>query len=293
MRHGTDRVLLAAAVLLMAPAVARGHVYGTASADVIVYGTVYHWAIGEGGGGAWRYDGEGGCVFEFDAYNSPTYRGDYDYHESDDVGEPWYVYGGTGNDYIYSPSSWDGGNLVCVLFHKVETDTAHKYEARIHGDDGNYWSGDGDTIDSCPSWHCIVYGNGGVDDIMGGTACDSIDGQDGVDEIRGGAGNDYLYGGHGNDWLYGDEGDDHIYGYYGNDHVYGGDGHDYLYGEHGTNYLYGGADDDELYGGDGADYLYGQSGTDDKCNGNAGTDYCGTSSPYYCETTQECSTGGS
>ena len=258
MRHGAHNILLVVAVLLLAPAVSRSHVYGTAYADVIVYGRVHHWAISEGGGGAWRYNGEGGCVFEYDDENPDTYRGDYLYHDDDDVGEPWYVYGGMGGDHIYSPSLHDGGSLVCkVAFFKVETDTVNEYEARIHGDDGNYWSGDGDTIHACPSWHCLVKGNGGTDDITGGTAYDSIDGEDGFDVILGGAGDDYLYGGHGNDSLYGQGGNDVLQGYFGNDHLYGG------------------------------------SDTD-TCDGQDGTDYCGTASPYYCEIPlYSCSTGGS
>ena len=294
MRHGAHNILLVAAVLLLDPAVSRSHVSGTDDADVIVYGRMFHWAVADGGGWAWRYLGEGGCVYEYDAYNSPTMRGDYNYEDEDDWGDGWSVWGGYDDDWIYSPSEFDGGSLVCKAgFHKVETDTFNEYLTYIHGDWGEYSTGGDDTLYACPSWHCVVYGNGGVDDIMGGTAYDSLDGEDGVDEIRGGAGPDYIYGGHGNDWRYGDEGGDHIYGYYGNDHLYGGDDDDYLYGEHGTNYLYGGDDDDYLFGGDGTDYLYGQSGDDDECYGNAGTDYCGTSSPYYCETTGTCSTGGS
>lgn len=334
MRHGTDHVLLAVAVLLLAPAVSRGDVYGTANADVIVYGRMHHYAVSGGGGWYWRYDGEGGCVFKKDAYNPLTYRGDFLYHDDDDVGEPWYVYGGMGGDHIYSPSLHDGGSLVCkVWFSKVDTDTVHQYEAHIKGDDGDWNSGDGDTIYACPSWYCVVQGNGGSDDIMGGTAGESLSGQDGVDEIRGGDGIDWIYGGGGSDWLYGDEGVDHLIGEGGNDHLYGGEdgdhlhadgwggtnflygeaGEDDLYGGYNTDYLYGGDNDDHLYGnygndrlyggegndllygGDGTDYLYGQAGDDDDCDGGVDEDpdYCGTGSPYYCETPLvSCSTGG-
>ncbi|MBN1769651.1 MAG: hypothetical protein JXB32_00185, partial [Deltaproteobacteria bacterium] len=208
MRRGRHHLLLAAAVLLLAPAASRGDVYGTANADVIVYGRVHHWAWSIGGGGSWRYDGEGGCVFEYDAYNSPTYRGAYDYHDDDLRYGTWYVYGGAGNDHIYSPSLHDGGSLQCSLLSKVDTDTVNKYETRIHGDDGSSSSGGGDTIDGCPSWHCKIWGNGGVDDIVGGSAGDTIYGEDGVDEIHGGAGGDTIRGGIGNDWLYGDAGVD-------------------------------------------------------------------------------------
>jgi hypothetical protein len=54
--------LVAACVAL--PRAAAAHVQGTSSGDVVVYGTMYYYAIPDGGGWAARYWGEGGCVFE-------------------------------------------------------------------------------------------------------------------------------------------------------------------------------------------------------------------------------------
>jgi Ca2+-binding RTX toxin-like protein len=260
MRLGSIVTIVIGVLLATYVAGATPTVTGTDNDDVVVYGRMHHWAIGEGGGGTWRYDGEGGCVFEKDIYNSPTMRGDFD-HEDDYLGYgAWTVSGELGSDWICSPTEFDGGSLVCkLLFYKVDTDTVNYYHTNIYGDImGNASSGSGDTIYTCPTWHCHANGGGGIDDIIGGTAGDSLYGEDGVDEIRGDAGGDQIYGGGGNDWLYGDAGNDYLYGQADSDHLYGGDDTDYLYADETT-----------------GDYDY--------CYGDGGTDTCSTSSPYYCE----------
>lgn len=273
MRHGPHNVLLVAAALLLAPAVSSGGgVEGTSDDDVVVYGRMFHWAVADGGGWAWRYDGEGGCVYEYDAYNSPTYRGDYDDSEHDEYSGTWYVYGGLGDDHIYTPSEYDSGSLVCYsVTIKVETDTVNQYTTHVHGDTGSASVGDNDTIFGCPSWGCYLKGNGGVDDIVGGSAGDWIYGQDGVDELRGGEGGDWIEGGNGNDWLYGDDGVDYLFGQADSDHLYGYDGDDWLVG------AFWSSDD----------------GATNYCYGGDGSDHCDSIDPYYCDYYSSCSSGGS
>jgi Ca2+-binding RTX toxin-like protein len=99
------------------------------------------------------------------------------------------------------------------------------------------------------------YGEDGNDKIWGG---------DRNDKIVGGDDDDYIVGGEGDDQLYGDgtlgtlgdgDGDDTIYAGKGNDSLHGGEGDDNLYGEDGDDYLWGGAGKNNLYGGAGDDEL--------------------------------------
>lgn len=94
-----------------------------------------------------------------------------------------------------------------------------------------------------------ILGEGGHDQITGGSAGDVLDGGDGVDRLWGGAGNDLIFGGDGNDYLYGREGDDVLVGGAGNDHLDGDLGADLMIGGTGNDYLKGGAGEDLLIGG--------------------------------------------
>jgi len=75
-----------------------------------------------------------------------------------------------------------------------------------------------------------VYGNGYVDQIIGGAGNDSLFGMGGNDILLGDAGSDHLEGGSGDDLLVGDNG---AYGG-GNDVLYGGSGVDRMYGNVGN-----------------------------------------------------------
>lgn len=103
-----------------------------------------------------------------------------------------------------------------------------------------------------------IFGEGGHDQITGGSAGDLLEGGDGVDRIWGNSGDDLIRGGAGNDVLLGREG---------NDVIVGGDGDDYLDGYTGNDILIGGAGSDRASGGDGEDLLIG--GTTDYDNNDA------------------------
>lgn len=94
-----------------------------------------------------------------------------------------------------------------------------------------------------------LFGEGGHDQITGGSAGDILDGGDGVDRLWGSGGNDLIFGGDGNDFLYGREGDDVLVGGAGNDHLDGDLGADLMIGGTGNDYLKGGAGEDLLIGG--------------------------------------------
>ncbi|MCO6454408.1 MAG: hypothetical protein J5I93_03750 [Pirellulaceae bacterium] len=113
----------------------------------------------------------------------------------------------------------------------------------VHGDEGN------DQIYATDMRVGVtIFGEGGHDQITGGSADDLLDGGEGWDRIWGGAGNDVLLGGAGNDWLLGREG---------NDVLLGGDGDDYLDGALGDDVMVGGWGQDWLSGGTGQDLLIG------------------------------------
>jgi Ca2+-binding RTX toxin-like protein len=99
-----------------------------------------------------------------------------------------------------------------------------------------------------------IYGQGGHDQITGGSGDDVIDGGDGWDRIWAGPGDDLVFGGTGSDSIDGREG---------NDILLGGDGDDYLYGGAGLDVLIGNTGSDRIDGGDGDDLLIGGSTTFD------------------------------
>lgn len=114
----------------------------------------------------------------------------------------------------------------------------------VYGGDGN------DQIYATDARFPItMFGEGGHDQITGGSAADVLDGGDGVDRLWGSAGNDLIRGGEGDDYLYGREGDDILIGGAGNDYLDGDIGGDLMIGGAGRDYLKGGAGEDLLIGG--------------------------------------------
>lgn len=93
-----------------------------------------------------------------------------------------------------------------------------------------------------------LHGEGGHDQLTGGTANDIIHGGDGWDRVWSGLGDDLVFGGAGNDCLHGREG---------NDVLVGGAGDDWLEGFDGRDLLIGGLGGDQVRGGDGDDVLIG------------------------------------
>jgi hypothetical protein len=108
--------------------------------------------------------------------------------------------------------------------------------------------------------HVIVFGYGGDDQILNGSAGASSSTVPRT--IYGGDGNDTLHGAVGDDNLIGGEGDDILVGNAGADDLDGGDGIDELDGGEGNDTLDGGDDNDTLIGGSGMDTLTGGAGTD-------------------------------
>jgi hypothetical protein len=98
----------------------------------------------------------------------------------------------------------------------------------------------------------VVFGNQGNDSIAidySITKPTALYGDDGIDSIVGGSGVDRIYGGNGNDSLAGGLGADVLLGGAGDDILYGGLGNDLLIGGTGTDWLYGQEDDDIEIGG--------------------------------------------
>jgi Ca2+-binding RTX toxin-like protein len=111
------------------------------------------------------------------------------------------IYGGDGNDYLWSSSGVD----------------------HLYGDDGNdqLYADNGDDF---------LFGGDGNDVMLAGNGDDRLEGDKGNDTLKGDAGNDVLLGGQGNDEIRGGTGDDLIVGGEGNDKLYGEAGADtFLY----------------------------------------------------------------
>ena len=150
----------------------------------------------------------------------------------------------------------------------------------VYGLDGN------DTIENETEIPSRLWGQGGNDVLLGGSADDMIFGGEGEDHIRGHEGNDYLYGNEDNDEIWGYEGTDYLFGGSGedylsggsesdtigagsgNDTVFGGSGEDSIHGGSGNDSVHGGTGDDRIFGEDGADTLNGANGDDLLDGGN-------------------------
>ncbi|MBT3992057.1 MAG: tandem-95 repeat protein, partial [Rhodospirillaceae bacterium] len=130
--------------------------------------------------------------------------------------------GGTGNDslYIDGDDTFTGGEGVDRAYvltdDDMNIDLATSEIEYVKSNEGD------DVLDaSSSSANTSIYGQGGADNIDGGS---------GIDRLYGGNDNDDIDGGAGNDSLYGDAGDDTVNGGEGNDRIYGGDGADTLNG---------------------------------------------------------------
>ncbi|MBL4767073.1 MAG: hypothetical protein JKY94_05075 [Rhodobacteraceae bacterium] len=88
-----------------------------------------------------------------------------------------------------------------------------------------------------------MFGNGGIDYLIGGDGDDFARGGVGSDILVGGTGNDQLIGDGNGDLLVGDDGDD------GDDTLLGGTGNDVLVGNSGADSIIGGSGSDDLFGG--------------------------------------------
>jgi protocatechuate 3,4-dioxygenase beta subunit len=111
-----------------------------------------------------------------------------------------------------------------------------------------------------------IFGEGGDDNITGGSE---------NDYISGGAGNDTIDTGDGNNVVFAGDGNDNVTGGSGNDKLFGGGGADTLMGMAGNDTLVGNAGADSLVGGGGADQLNGGGGSDDEMGGAGSDSLCG------------------
>jgi putative intracellular protease/amidase len=156
------------------------------------------------------------------------------------------VQGTTGNDTVYL---WSGSNAeyVQVWMNGINYGgwmMTPGESVTVRGSEGN------DQIYATDLRRSVaIFGEGGHDLIVGGSANDLLDGGAGVDRIHGMGGADLILGGDGDDVLNGQDGDDIIVGGDGNDWIDGSDGRDLLLGGLGRDNIRGGTGDDILIGG--------------------------------------------
>lgn len=125
-----------------------------------------------------------------------------------------------------------------------------------------------------------IRGDGGANEIHGGSLADVLRGEGGADTIFGYAGRDILRGGKGADLIRGGDDNDVIVGNGGADRLYGGNHADKLDGGYNHDVLFGNSGKDTLFGRSGNDKLYGHNGHDtliagegsDKLRGGNGND---------------------
>ncbi len=107
-----------------------------------------------------------------------------------------------------------------------------------------------------------IFGGGANDTIFGGGGNDTIYGHSGYDELHGEGGDDSIKGSSGSDLITGGEGNDYIHGHTGLDEIYGGNGNDFIVGHAANDLISGGAGDDRIYGGSQDDTIFGEAGND-------------------------------
>ena len=162
------------------------------------------------------------------------------------IGDHLVVQGSQGNDTIYLWSA-QSANEMGVWMNGVMYGTfvvPGSARVVVLGGDGN------DGIFATDARRPVeISGEGGHDQIVGGSSSDLLDGGSGWDRVWGGAGNDLIFGRDGNDFLYGREGADLIVGGAGDDTIDGFDGNDILIGGTGSDYIKGNGGEDLLIGG--------------------------------------------
>ena len=165
------------------------------------------------------------------------------------------VEGGDGDDTISANVNFSFKRGLTVLGDAGNdsiTLSGRALNVLVEGGEGNDHI-DAANLGSAPDFTRRLYGNAGMDNIIGSLNDDLIYGGDDNDQIAAGAGDDTVFGG---------EGSDVIAGGIGNDRLNGEGGADELQGDGGDDRLFGGAGDDFIYGGYGTDTLYGGAGAD-------------------------------
>lgn len=209
-----------------------------------------------------------------------------------------YLYGGAGNDRLYSSTGIFGlasehesrysvydalyggdGDDVYVLsnrfVHVFEDslpgggiDTIVFAQGGIPSPGSNFYLTDYANVENIRIQSSVRYkdvtinGNEANNTIWDNGTDGNISGDHGNDTIYGYGGHDTLNGDVGNDALFGGEGNDVLSGGIGDDRINGGSGDDNVYGDVGNDVLRGGNGADTLYGDDGNDVLIGGTGAD-------------------------------
>ena len=115
-----------------------------------------------------------------------------------------------------------------------------------------------------------LIGLAGNDLLVGRGGDDALGGNDGDDRIFGGAGKDTVFAHNGTDLVFGQEGNDRLFGLDGNDVMRGGDGNDEIFGNEGNDRIFGEDGNDQLFGLEGNDLVSGGNGDDFVSGGTAG-----------------------
>jgi Ca2+-binding RTX toxin-like protein len=212
----------------------------TASYHTSAAGVVASLTAGEGVGGDAEGDtyvgienlvgsGYADALVGNDGNNSlEGYAGDdlLDGRDGDDT-----LWGGFGNDML------KGGGGADVLQGYVGIDTASYYEspegvaAMLNINGGAGGDAEGDTFEEIENltgslYADVLWGDNGINELMGMDGNDVLKGFGGADSLRGGNGNDTLHGMDGPDVLRGDGGNDTLDGGAASDTMIGGVGND-------------------------------------------------------------------
>jgi Ca2+-binding RTX toxin-like protein len=260
---------------------------GTDYGDDIFGGKGNDLIFGEGGDDELSGNGGADTIFNGGFYGGAAPNGP----GADPSSSPGEIWGGKGNDLIYT------GNGSDEAYGNAGDDVINAKDFG-HGDDGNAYGRKGDdTLIAGLGVTFYLYGGKGNDTLtLGGSSFQNAYGGSGMDTITGGTGDSQeLYGGPGDDdmiagtgmlqELYGGGGNDDLTnlgagasqyaeGGAGNDTItaktagaegftaYGGKGNDVIKGSPEGDSLYGKSGNDVIWGGDGGDYIDGGSGSD-------------------------------
>ena len=212
----------------------------TASYFTSTAGIVASLAAGEGAGG----DAEGDTYASIENLVGSEYAdalgGDDDSNSLSGLAGDDFLDGGDGDDALWGGSGNDilkGGGGADVLKGDLGIDTASYYESPegvivlLNANSGAYGDAQGDTFEHIENltgstYADTLWGNDGVNVLMGMDGNDTLKGFGGADSILGGNGNDALDGMDGADMLRGDSGNDTLDGGAGSDTMIGGTGND-------------------------------------------------------------------
>ncbi len=190
------------------------------------------------------------------------------------------IYGGNGNDTIYSLGAYTDGNF--------DANKAKSYQGGGTYFTNNIYAGDGNDEIHANGYRDMVYAGKGNDTIYSYVNDnDSFYNSNSLPEIFGEDGDDLIilkghadvraFGGDGNDIINARESSvnyyNMLYGDNGNDTIYGSDGWDIIYTGQGNNYVEAGDGNDEIRGSD----LWLGRGEDNYIDAGAGNDYIRTS----------------